>query len=354
MSIRPLLALIATGLGLLASSAQAASPIEYRLTHSVPLGAPNVWDYVVYEPLSHRVFVAHDDSITVVDAHTGRVVGQVGPIDGGAHGTAFDTAAGLGITDAGDSGQAILFDLNTLQIVKRLKIQPGADAVTFDPVSRHAFVIDGDTGDIAVIDPAGRRLVTFIHIGEDLEYAVPGDNGKLYVNGVSRREILRIDTATNRVDAVWPIHQCLDPHGLAIDSKTSRLFSSCENHRLVVVNSKSGAVIASVPIGSGSDAVRFDQGRKLILSSNGFDGTLTIIREVDANAFMPLTTVKTALSGRTMGLDPASGRVFVAAGMVISPQAWAKFVAAFRPGHYPTFSPFRPDSTTLLFFDPSR
>lgn len=334
------------------ADAHAASTVQYRLVHRVALGPPDRWDYVIYSPTTNRVFVAHGNRLTVVDASTASIVGQVGPIPGGPHGTAFDPAAGVGITDDGQRGQAVIFNLKTLKVVKRLMIQRGADAVTFDPVSGHAFVIDGRTGQVAVIDPARGRVLTFIHLGGDLEYAVPGNNGKLYVNGVTHHEIFRINTATNQVDATWPMSQCRDPSGLAIDTATHRLFASCRNQRLVVVNSENGAEVAAVPIGRGTDADRFDPKRKLIFSSGGMDGTLSVIREVNANTFVPVATIKTALSGRTMEIDPTSGRVFVAAAHTTA-QALQKFFAAFREHHRPQGSPFTPHSLHLLFFDPA-
>jgi DNA-binding beta-propeller fold protein YncE len=341
--------------GATAARAQAA-PVpgraDYHLVKSVPLGAPDRWDYVIYDPSSHRVFAAHGNRLTVVDGRSGRIVGQVSPIGGGPHGTAFDAAAGLGITDDGQLGQAVIFNPKTLQVIKRLKIQPGADAVTFDPVSGHAFVIDGDTGEVAVIDPAHGRVVTFIHLGGDLEYAVPGDDGELYVNGVTSHEIFRINTASNRVDATWPMPQCRDPAGLAIDTRRHRLFSSCRNQTLVVVNSENGAVVASLPIGRGTDADRFDPKTDLIFSSNGFDGTLSIIREVDANHFAPLATVTTALSARTMGIDTESGRVYLLAARTTR-KAMERFMAERQKTHRrPHQSPFTPGSLQLLMLDP--
>jgi DNA-binding beta-propeller fold protein YncE len=326
----------------------------YHLVKSVPLGAPTSWDYAVYSPTTHRVFIAHGNRLTVVSADTGRIVGQVGPIPGGPHGTAFDPAANLGITDDGRLGQAVIFNPKTLEVLKRVKIQPGADAVTFDPVSHHAFVIDGDTGDIAVVDPVHAKVVTFIHLGGDLEYAVPGDNGELYVNGVTHREIFRINTATNHVDGAWPIPQCRSPHGLSIDTRTHRLFVSCENARLVVVNSLNGAVVATLPIGRGTDSDRFDPKTGLIFSSNGIDGTLSIIREVDANHFSVEPTVKTALSARTMEIDPKTGRVFVVAARTTR-QTMDRFMAQRQKTHqWPHWSPFTPNSLELLILDPAR
>lgn len=330
-----------------------ARPLKYQLTRSVALGRPDSWDYAVYDPRSHWVFVAHGNRLTVVDGDSGRIVGQVGPIPGGPHGTAFDEKAGVGITDDGRHGQAVIFGLSSLRVLARLKIQRGADAVTFDPVSAHAFVIDGRTGTVAVVDPARRKVVTFIHIGGDLEYAVPGDDGQLYVNGVTHHEIFRIDTATNRVDAAWPMPTCRDPHGLAIDTRTHRLFASCENGHLVVVDAKDGATVATLPIGRGTDSDRFDARRRLIFSSNGIAGTLSVFREINANRFVPAATVRTALSGRTMALDPASGRVYIVAAHT-TPRALKAFFAAWHAGKRPRHSPFTPDSLRLLWFDPVR
>lgn len=338
----------------LAHSASAQSAPTYHLVRSVALGRPDRWDYAVYDPGSHRVFVAHGNRLTVLDGRSGRILGQVGPIPGGPHGIALDTRAAVGITDDGRRGEAVLFDTHSLRVLARLKIERGADAVAFDPVSGHAFVIDGRTGTVAVIDPLRRRVVTFIHVGGDLEYAVPGNNGQLYVNGVTHHEIFRIDTATDRVDAAWPMPTCRAPHGLAIDTVTHRLFASCENGRLVIVDANDGKTLATVPIGQGTDADRFDARRRLIFSANGSDGTLSVIREASPQRFVPVATVRTALSGRTMALDPVSGRVYVVAAHT-TPQALHAFIAAWRrSGRMPRRSPFTPDSLRLLFFDPLR
>ena len=106
------------------------------------------------------------------------------------------------------------------------------------------------------------------------------------------------------------------------------------------------------PIGQGTDAAAFDPTRKLIFSSNGMDGTLSVIREVDANTFVPAATIKTALSARTMSLDPVSGRLFLAAAAT-NAKAMAAFRAAREAGRRGP-SPFVPGSLKLLFFDPAK
>jgi DNA-binding beta-propeller fold protein YncE len=172
--------------------------------------------------------------------------------------------------------------------------------------------------------------------------------GKLYVNGAEKKEIVRIDTATNAIDARWPIPGCTSPHGMAIDTAAHRLFTSCVNKVMVVVDTTSGAVVATVPIGQGSDAAAFDPGRKRAFSSNG-EGTVTVISEDGPNKYSVAESVQTRAGGRTMGIDPASGRLFIVA---------ADLDTKTPPPPGPNGQPGRPKaipgSLKLLFLDPVR
>src|SRR5579872_7625836 len=149
-----------------------ASAADYHLTHSVRLGSPDRWDYVIYDGPAHRVYVAHGDRLTVVDGRSGRIIGEVDGMPGGTHGIAISHAAGLGYTDDGRAGEAVAFSLKTLKVVKHLAAAPDSDAVTIDPTSGHIFVVDGDPGLLTVIDPRRDRVVATVHAGSKLEYAV--------------------------------------------------------------------------------------------------------------------------------------------------------------------------------------
>jgi len=348
---RKLLAWAVGGLGLLSgtSLAIAQSSPQYHVTRTVALGAPDRWDYVVFDAASKRVYVAHGDQVAVVDGSTGDILGKVAGLPGGTHGIALVGAAGRGYTDDGQAGEAASFDLATLSVTGRIKAAEDADAIAFDAHSGHVFVINGDTGTITVIDPKSNSSVATIQAGGKLEYAVADGSGKLYVNGAGNQEVLRVDTASNQVEARWPVPECTSPHGLAIDPGTRRLFVSCLNKLLVVVDADNGKIIARVPIGAGSDAAAFDPKRKLIFSSNGIDGTLSVIRENSANSFTALDEIKTARTARTMGIDPATGRLYLAAAD-IKPEE----VPAASTGAAPRRPPLVPGSLKLIFLDPAR
>jgi YVTN family beta-propeller protein len=326
---------------LCAGTARSDSPPLYNITRTVALGAPDRWDYVVFDGSSHHVFVAHGDQVAVVDGRDGTIVGKVEGLPGGTHGIAISAGTGKGYTDDGRAGIAASFDLKTFKMDNKIKAEEDADAVVFDPYSGHVFVIDGDSGKVTVIDPKSDAAVSTINVGSKLEFAVADGRGKLFVNDVAKNEIVRVDTKSNTVDVHWPLSNCTRPVGLAIDTSTHRLFSSCRGGTLVVVDADQGATIASLPIGKGTDAAAFDPKRKLIFSSNGEDGTLSIIREQDAQTFISVGTRATAVSARTMSIDPESGRLYIAAG-VIADGAPTVGRRAIVPG-----------SLKLLFLDPT-
>ena len=316
----------------------------YKITNKISLGDGERWDYVTFDPASSLVFVAHGDHLTVVDTKSNRVVGQLGTFPGGTHGIGLSTATGQGYTDDGKAGIVTVFDLATLKAFKQIPAAPDADGIVFDPASGHIFVINGDSGSITVIDPTNNAVVATLTVGSGLEAGAVDGAGKLYVDGADNHEIIEIDTKKNVIDAYWPMADCKRPHGIAVDPSTRRIFATCVNNVLDVLDADSGTHLTTLPIGSSSDGAAFDPVRKLILSSNG-DGTLTVIQEKDANTFVSLGTTKTAQSARTIAIDVHSGRVFLPAGDIdkIEPPA--------TPGARPHMT-FVPGSLKLLVLEP--
>ena len=310
------------------------------------LGAPDRWDYAVFDPVLGRVYVSHGEKVTVVDGTSGAIVGQIDGITGATHGIASVHALGKGYTDDGKAGIAVSFDLKTLKVIKQIKAEPDADGIVYDPPSGHILVIDGDSGKVTVvIDPQNRqRCRNLIDGGGGLEFGVSGENGKFYVDGVEKNEIVRMDTTTNKADAHWPMPGCVKPHGLAIDRAHARLFASCANKIMTVVDADTGAVIANLPIGDGTDFAEFDPTRGLAFSSNR-DGTLSIIAEKSPTSFVALPAVTTEIGARTMAIDPKTGRIYlVTADMTLdeaTPAAGSRHRYNVKPG-----------SVKLLFLDP--
>lgn len=340
-----LYACLLTGSALLIPGNAASAAPLYKMTRTIMLGSPERWDYLYYDNPSHRIYISHGDHLDVVDGRSGTKIGEVTGFPGGTHGIAIVHRFGRGYTDDGRAGEAGAFDLKSLKTLKKIKAEDDADGMVYDPASGHVFVVDSDPGHLTVIDPRTDTAIATIDAGGKLEFAVVDGKGDLYVNGVAKREIVHINTRTNKVVAHWPIPMCESPHGLAIDAKSHRLFSSCRNKKLVVVNTDNGKVITTLPIGYGTDAAKFDAKRKRIFSSN-FDGTLTVISEVNPNSYRVLANIPTMLGARTMAVDPQTGRLFlVTADITINKNA--------APNDFRHRFSIKPGSTKLLFLDPT-
>ena len=182
------------------------------------------------------------------------------------------------------AGIAVSFDPKTFKIVHRMKAEDDADGIIFDKMSGDIFVIDGDSGKLTRVNPKTDKPIATIDGAGGLEFGVSGENGKLYVDGAEKNEIVRVDVKSNTADAHWPLTGCTRPHGLAIDTKTKRLFASCSNKVMAVMDAETGTVLANVAIGDGTDFAMFDAKTNLAFSSNR-DGTLSIVEEKSPGEF---------------------------------------------------------------------
>lgn len=286
------------------------APAPYRITQSIPLGSPEGWDYLTYDAATMRVYVAHGTRIDVLEAGDGAIVGHV-PV-AGANGVAVVAALGKGYAGSRANHTIVVFDLKTFAVLKSLPADPDTDAVVYDPASRRVFIMNGDPHTVTVVDAAADTVVATVPLDGQPEFAAADGAGKLFVNITDKREIARIDTKTASVDAVWPIAACEGPHGLSMDADTHRLFASCVNSKLLIVNARNGDVISTLPIGKGSDATAFDRVRKRVFSSNR-EGTLSVIHEDSPDQFTSMGEAATQLLARTMTLDPATGRIYLVA-----------------------------------------
>jgi YVTN family beta-propeller protein len=322
-----------------------SAPQLYTIEKTIPLGPGERWDYVTYDPVDNRAYVAHGDHVTVVDVAKDAVVGDIGPFPGGTHGIAISHLSGHGYTDDGKAGTVGVFDLTTLKLIKTIPAAPDADGMVLDPASGHLFVIDGDSGSVTVIDPKTDSTIATIAVGSGLEAGNGDGQGHLYVDGVDQHDIVAIDTATDKVLGHWPMQGCERPHGIAVDGVSHHVFATCANKVMVGVDVTNGANFASAPIGSFNDGAVFDPVRKRILGSNG-EGTVTVVREKD-DTLESLGDAKTVASARTIAIDSGTGRLFLPAADI------AKMEPATTPGGRPHVT-FVPGSLKLLVLKPTQ
>ncbi len=280
----------------------------YHVVKTFTLGGDGGWDYVALDTVGHRLFVARQTRVMVIDPATGKLLAEIPGLNR-AHGVAFSYATGKGFATSGGDSSVVIFDLKNLQVLGRTTAAVDADAILFDPATKRIFTFNGDAGSSSVIDPASGHRIGSIDLGGKPEFAVSTGDGKLFVNLEDSSQVVEIDPAAMKVTRRWSLAPCQEPSGLAIDRAHSRLFSGCRNQVMAISDAAAGKLITTVPIGQGVDACRFDAGTQLAFASNG-DGTLTVIHEDTPDKFTVVGNVATKRGARTMEVDLKTHRVF--------------------------------------------
>jgi DNA-binding beta-propeller fold protein YncE len=289
--------------------AQSTAP-SYHVIKKIPLGGEGGWDYLTLDGEARRLYIARANRVMVMDVDKENLVGEVANTPG-VHGVALVPQRDRGFASNGGDSTVTVFDLKTLREVTRIKVGNRPDAILFDPASGRVFTFNAGSRDATAIDPQAEKVVGTIQLGGKPEFAVADGKGHLYVNLEDKNEILALDPQKLTVMHRWPLAPGKEPTGLAMDRSRRRLFSSCHNEMMVVLDADSGRVLATPPIGKGTDACVFDPETGLAFSSNS-DGTLTVVREEGTGQFAAAQTVATQAGARTMALDPKTHNLFLA------------------------------------------
>jgi DNA-binding beta-propeller fold protein YncE len=283
---------------------------DLRVTKTYKLGGEGGWDYLTVDPDSHHLFISRSTHVMVIDADSGKSVGDI-PDTPGVHGIALAEDLGRGFTSNGREGTVSIFDLKTLKLINKVQaVGDNPDAILFDPATKRVFTFNGRSGNSTSIDAASGNIVGKIELGGKPEFGVSTGEGELFVNIEDKSELVAIDPKELKVKSRWPLAPCESPSGLAMDVKSRRLFVGCDNKMMAVVNADTGKVITTLPIGDGVDADRFDPDNNLAFASCG-EGVLTVVKEDSPDKFSVVQNVKTQRGARTMGLDSKTHRVYL-------------------------------------------
>ena len=281
----------------------------FHLINKSVLGGEGGWDYLALEPESRILYVTHGTAVELFHVDSG-VKGE--PITGlqGVHGVAFAPKLGRGYISNGRANSVTVFDLKTQKKLGEVMTGANPDAILYDAFSNRVFTFNGRSADATAINAADNTVAGTIPLGGKPEFAQADEKGAIFVNIEDTSEIAVIDARELKVPRRWKLTPGEEPSGLAYDGKNKRLFSVCSNKLLAVSDSVTGAVVATVAIGNGPDAVRFDSRTGLIFSSNG-EGTLTVIQQESADKYVVLETVPTARGAHTMELDSSTHHLFL-------------------------------------------
>jgi len=281
----------------------------YHVLNKIEIGGTGGWDYVTADGANHRVYASHGTSVAIIDTDSGTVVGTVPDLHG-VHGIAVASGLNKGFISNGQSNTVTVFDLTTFAKTAEVPTGQNPDAICFEPKTARVFTFNGRSNDSTAIDANTNAVVTTFPVGKKPEFCAAAGDGKLYANLEDTSELVEIDASKLAVTRTAKLDPCDGPSGLAIDAKDGVLFSVCGNRMMAVTDIRQMKVIATPEIGQGPDAAGYDPGTGIAFSSNGRDGTLTLVKLMDGK-WQPVDTVPTEPGARTMTVDTKTHKVYL-------------------------------------------
>jgi YVTN family beta-propeller protein len=307
----------------------ALAQTRFRIADRVKLGGEGGWDYLTYEQDGQRLFITRGSHAMVVNTKTLKVVGDI-PDLAAIHGVALAPELARGFISNGGDNTVTVFDLKTLSKLDSVKVGETPDAILYDAFSKRVFTFNARSQDSTAIDAATGKVVGTVPLGGKPEFPASDGKGKVYVNIEDKSQIAEIDATKLSVLKTWPLAPCQEPSALAFDVQHHRLFAGCSNKMMAVVDSDSGKVVSTVPIGEGVDAGRFNPTPQEVFMSCG-EGVLTVIHEDNPDKYSVRQNLATVRGARTMALDEKNDVVYL-----VTAQREDKPVA---PGQRPAMVP---------------
>ena len=319
-----------------------AAESQYKFLNEIPVGGEGGWDILTVDTVGHRLYLSHATKVVVVDLAKDAVVGEITDTPG-VHGFVAVPELQRGFSTNGKEAKASVVDLKTLATISKVDTGEGPDAVVYEPRRGEVYVFNHKGNSATVIDAKTAKVVSTISLGGSPEFAaVDSAAGRVYCNIEDKSEIVAIDTARHEVVAHWPIAPGEEPSGIALDATHHRLFSGCHNNMMTMLDTQTGKVVGTVPIGAGVDGCAFDDATQLAFASCG-DGTTTIANEETPQKLTVVQTLKTEPRARTMALDPGTHRIYL-------PSAQFQPPPSPSPGASPARPQVVPNSLKLLVY----
>ena len=277
-------------------------------------------DHFAIDVKGRRAFLAAlaKNTIEVVDLRVGRVI-HTGPGFAKPQGVLFVPQFNKLFVASGADGSVKTLDGTTLAVIHAASVSLGADAIGYDPRSKDMYVGSGgadankEQGDLTVFNVANgaqvAALVTDAHAGGSV---VEGHGERVFVLVPEKAEVVVLDRKTRAQEAKWTIPGIQKDVAIALDEKGHRLFLGVRTPAsIVVLDSDSGAVVASVPTVATLDGLAFDSATRRIYTSGG-EGFVDVTQQIDADHYEHIARIPTGPIARTSVFVPDWRRLYVA------------------------------------------
>ena len=294
---------------------EVAQPTEtspLRLEATIPLGdVEGRLDHMAIDIARQRLFVAElgNDSVSVVDLKDRKVLRRITGLNepqGVGYVPSTDT---LYVANGGD-GTVRLFQGENYAAAEHIKLSSDADNIRVDTIVDHVIVGYGG-GALATIDAVGRRRIADLPLkGHPEGFQLSRDETWIFVNVPDAREVAIIDRSFGKQIASWPTRIASGNFPMALDDEGGRTFIVFRYPaKLWVIGMADGKNLGTSDVCRDADDIFFDAKRHRLYVSCG-DGAIDILES--QGGFRPIASVPTSSGARTALFVPELDRLFLA------------------------------------------
>jgi YVTN family beta-propeller protein len=321
----------------------------YKFLNEIPIGGEGGWDILTIDSTARRLYLSHATKVVVVDLEKNAVVGEIEDTPG-VHGFLAVPEVQRGFSTNGKENKSSVVDLKTLRTISKIDTGESPDALVYDSKHSEVYILNHRGNSVSVIDAKTSKVTATISLGGGPEFAaVDPAADRVYVNIEDKSEVVAIDTVKHEVVAHWPLAPGEEPSGIALDAAHHRLFSTCHNKMMTMLDAQSGKVVGTGPIGTGVDGAAFDDAWQLVFAACG-EGVTNILKEETPERLSVAQTLKTERGARTMALDPKTHRIYLPTAQFQPPPSPSPGAS---PGASPTRPTIVPNTLKLLVYGPT-
>jgi YVTN family beta-propeller protein len=295
-------------------AAPASESTALRLVATIPMeGVEGRIDHMTASRDGRRLFVAAlgSDRVLRIDIGAAKVTATISGVRE-PQGVCYLEASRRLVVASGGDGNARFYD-QAMAPIGTVGSLEDADNVRYDAGANLVYVGYGQGG-LAVIDPDKMVKLAEIRLdGHPESFQLESSGTRIFVNVPTAGEIEVVDRQKRSVVAKWRVRDGADNFPMALDEPDRRLFVGLRKPaRMLVLDTESGRTIARVDACGDTDDLFYDQSNRSIYLSGG-EGCVSVFKQVNADTYRPLATIRTSGGARTSFFVPAARRLYVAA-----------------------------------------
>jgi YVTN family beta-propeller protein len=208
----------------------------------------------------------------------------------------------------GESNNISVIDTSTNRVAATISVGSNPAGVGINPNGTKVYVANSQSNDVSVIDTATNTVIATVLAGSSPKgVAVSPDGKKVYVTNLASNTVSIIDTTSDSV--VSTVKTGKAPTGVAVSPDGKKVYVTNNGDRTVsIINTATKAVVSTVSVGKGPKEIAITPDGTKVYVANSESGSISVI-DTATNSVISTINVEGAPSG--IAVNPAGTQAYV-------------------------------------------